>query len=137
MWTAVFNSYRESPWIGHGYFVSSQTGELYVWGESTNWTAHNMWLQALVSTGLIGTLLLAWGLGWPWLQTATGACRGRIPARLALFAAAIACWYLGWGLSNASILGPLQPESVLFFVILGIMVGRLTQAKLVTTTENA
>ena len=130
MWTAIANSYFDSPWIGHGYFVSSKNAELYVWYETANWTAHNVFLQALVSTGLIGALLLCGGLGWPLLQTAAGSFRRLIPARLSVFVAAIACWYLGWGLNNASFLGPLQPESVLFFTVLGIVVGRLVRAEI-------
>src|SRR3954451_22084831 len=37
MWTAIWDSFLSSPWIGHGYFVSSESGSLYVWYEWTNW----------------------------------------------------------------------------------------------------
>jgi hypothetical protein len=32
---------------------------------------------------------------------------------------------LGWGLTNESFVGPLQPESIVFFAVLGVITGRL------------
>ena len=61
MWEAVWTSYQQSPWIGHGYFVSSADGEIHVWGVWGNWTAHSIYLQILASTGMVGMVLFAAG----------------------------------------------------------------------------
>ncbi len=57
MWSAIWNEYIKSPIIGHGYFVTSEGGAVEVWNIFTNHTAHNIYLQVLASTGLIGMLL--------------------------------------------------------------------------------
>ncbi|MBC8871106.1 MAG: O-antigen ligase family protein [Planctomycetes bacterium] len=125
MWEAMWESYLRSPWIGHGYFVSSRTGEIYVWYRWTNWTAHNLWLQALVSTGLVGAGLLACGLGFPFLRLlGTRRAEPHIGKVLSLVLFVVG-WYFVWGLFNASFLGPIEPESVAFFTILGIAIGHI------------
>ena len=65
MWATVWDSFLEAPLRGHGYFVSSSSGELFVWNIWANWTAHNMVLQALVSTGIIGAAVLLLGIALP------------------------------------------------------------------------
>ncbi|QDT35897.1 O-antigen ligase family protein [Stratiformator vulcanicus] len=123
MWEVVWASYLQSPIIGHGYFVTSADGVLEVWYQEGNFTAHNLLLQALASVGLIGTGLFVAGVllpmsvaGWKLCETPSG--RTLLMALLPFGA-----WYLGWGLLNESVLGPLQPESVVFFALLGIAVG--------------
>lgn len=37
MWQIIWNSFLESPWYGHGYFVSSSAGEIYAWYQ---WAKH-------------------------------------------------------------------------------------------------
>ena len=123
MWETIWVSYLESPWIGHGYFVSSASGELEIWYEIGNWTAHNLVLQALVSTGIIGALLLAWGLWRPAHRMVSTLSRNRHNDSLIQFLIVLGSWYFIWGLMNESIAGPLQPECVVFFSMLGLGIG--------------
>ena len=122
MWEAMWKSYLDSPLVGHGYFVTSAGGEVYVWHEWGNWTAHNWTLQLLVTTGAIGGVLLIGGLLWVAMAVAT---KYRFDPRLAQFLGVLFLWYLGWGMLNASYLGPLQPESIVFAVVLGLAVSML------------
>jgi O-antigen ligase len=125
MWTAMWESFLRSPWRGHGYFVSSETGQLKVWYLWSNWTAHNFWLQVLVSTGVIGAALLAWAVIGYAIRLASAGARGIGARRLAFLGAAVLVWQTAWGLTNESFVGPLQPESIVFFEVLGLVAGRL------------
>ena len=120
MWRAIWKSYQQSPWIGHGYFVSSKSGQLLVWYEWGNWTAHNALLQVLVTTGAIGATLLLLGfvrLAWSvWRSYRQGDVSGQHPALLAV----AAVWFAGWSCLNESFAGPLQPECVVFFTLVGL-----------------
>jgi hypothetical protein len=130
MWTKMWNSFLESPWIGHGWFVSSAQGKMKVWYLWTNWTAHNFWLQVLVSTGVVGAALMVWALLNPIFRLLRAWDRGDINWRFAVFVGSIFAWQTGWGINNESFVGPLQPESVVFFVILGLVIGRFAEAKI-------
>lgn len=121
MWAKIWNSYLESPWIGHGYFMTSKTGHLLVWGEWGNWTAHNFYLQLLVTTGAVGAALFLLGIANVVLGVVLRVGSSDKSAhRLAVFLMAIYTWFVGWSLLNVSVLGPLQPESVVFAVTLGL-----------------
>jgi O-antigen ligase len=128
MWTVIWNSYLHSPWVGHGYFVSSASGQLKVWYTWTNWTAHNFWLQVLVGTGIIGAGLMAWSLGSYVLQLLRAGFIHRGYGRMACLAGTVLLWQCGWGLTNESFAGPLQGESIAFFTVLGLAIGRLGHA---------
>jgi O-antigen ligase len=123
MWSTVWTSYRQSPWIGHGYFVSSPRGELRVWGNWANWTAHNMALQTLVSTGVIGMGLLAWAVGGPFVRMPRWRRATLHHQKIAWLLGMIAIWYLIWSLFNESIVGQMTPDSVVFFALLGLAAG--------------
>ncbi|HMP79194.1 MAG TPA: O-antigen ligase family protein [Pirellulaceae bacterium] len=130
MWEAMWNSFLTSPWIGHGYFVSSATGELEVWfyeGElpSVNWTAHNIWLQALVSTGLVGLALVVFAVFAPIITHYLRTLFAGKWHPLDRWAFVMLGWYLLWGLLNESFLGPVQPESVIFFFVYGALIARI------------
>jgi O-antigen ligase len=120
MWRAMWNSFQESPWIGHGYFVTSARGEMYVWYQWNNWTAHNLFLQLATTTGLVGIILFLVAL------VSTGAALIQqylfVPAerKTVAFCIIVATWWFGWGILNESILGPLEPETVIFGVLVGI-----------------
>ena len=62
MWSAVWHEYKKALVLGHGYFVTSETGSLYVWNARHNYTAHNLTLQILVSTGAIGFLIFGFAM---------------------------------------------------------------------------
>ncbi len=64
IWRFVWERVRESPWIGHG-FASSRIVISSGYATPGGWTApsaHNLWLQTALDTGLIGALLLTLAL---------------------------------------------------------------------------
>jgi O-antigen ligase len=124
MWENMGRSWEQSPWIGHGYFVTSRTGALDVWNQTINHTAHNMLLQVLVTTGLIGVLLFTGGLAVAGLAVARN-LRGGKAARFGRLIGVVALWYAGWGMLSEAVAGPLQPESLVFFTYLGIGLGHV------------
>jgi O-antigen ligase len=127
MWTAIWDSYLRSPWVGHGYFVCSETGSLKVWYEWSNWTAHNFWLQVLVGTGIIGGALIAWALTSYTVRLVCARGQGVGLRRLSSLGIAVLVWQTLWGLTNESFAGPLQAESIVFFAVLGCVTGRMVR----------
>ena len=128
LWEAIWDEFRKSMLVGHGYFVTSETGLLNVWTEPVNRPAHNVLLQVLVSTGLIGAALFIWGLLRP-LRKIADACRARAECRpmgglLVIFG----LWYFGWGQLCESFMGPVAPESVVFYSLFGLGLGLLSTA---------
>jgi O-antigen ligase len=127
MWSAIWQEYKKSLLWGHGYFVTSETGSLVVWNARANYTAHNLALQILVSTGAIGFLLFGFSL----LQSALAALTLRhgnlFQQRIFVMTAVTAVWYFGWAQLGISFMGPVRPESIVFFTLLGIVVGQATQ----------
>jgi O-antigen ligase len=126
LWMAITQSFFESPLVGHGYFVTSRTGAFDVWQGESNHSAHNLLLQVLVSTGLVGCTIFLGAMAGPMWLVARG-LSGEGPQRqLAVFCILLAIWYFGWSLLCESFMGPIQPESVVFFTVLGLAVGNLT-----------
>ena len=123
LWKKIWDSHLESPWIGHGYFVTTKTGVLRVWNTEENRTAHNFVLQILVTTGWIGLSLWTIGLLVP-IGYIARRLRERTGDRNLLYAlGAVLLWFTVWGLTNESITGPTTPETVAYFVILGSSLG--------------
>ena len=127
MWTAIWDSYLESPILGHGFFVSSSGGELFVWHSLSNHTAHNMLLQALVSTGVVGLVLILWW-GFRLLRLSLSPGIG-IDRRYYSIFIPVGLWFLVWSLLIAAFLGPIRPESVSYAVIVGLFTSRIMQAR--------
>ena len=128
MWTAVWDQYLDSPLVGHGYFVTSAKGELDVWNRLSNHDAHHLILQVLVSTGIVGAALFLWALWRPAVYLFR-----RLPSPfrnpptdhpeqplLAIFTLT-AIWFAGWSQTCVTFLGPIRPESVVFFTLLGLL----------------
>lgn len=123
LWEAIWKEYQKSILLGHGYFVTSETGELDVWAGPANRTAHNVLLQVLVSTGLIGTVLFLWALIGPIVKMTTVRRESPDQRTLGAFLLLLGLWYLGWGQLCESFMGPIQPESVIFFSLFGLGLG--------------
>ena len=110
--------------FGHGYFVTSETGKLDVWNHVHNHTAHNLILQILASTGALGLLVFGMAIARVVL-TISGLRSGDVVQRRIFFILAISgIWYLGWAQFGVSFMGPVRPESIYFFVLLGIGLGQ-------------
>ncbi len=133
MWKAVWEQFEKSPLIGHGYFVTSENGKLDVWERRTNHTAHNLVLQVLVSTGLVGAMIFLaafWRVGSVIgrLRWENATARGVL-----VLIVLISLWYLGWCQSCISFIGPVLPESVVFFLLIGLGIGQGAQSLLSET----
>jgi len=122
MWAAIWVEFQKSPWLGHGFGVTSEEGSFLMWQRHLNHTAHNLILQVLVSTGVIGSALFAWGLLWPigraFWQRAT--CPQSRQLRHA--AGIVLLWYFGWSQLCITFVGPLRTESVAFFTLVGMLI---------------
>lgn len=127
MWQAVWQQFLLSPWIGHGYFVTSRTGEMTVWYVTANHLSHNMILQSLATTGVLGTTIFVaaliatlWRTYQRWFLSrfqpvgSLDRCKSSMVLTMLL-------WYAGWSLLACSFIGPLRPESLIFFFILAVV----------------
>jgi O-antigen ligase len=126
LWPRIWASFLESPVIGHGYFVTSRTGLLDVpewYRPPANRTAHNAFLQVLVSTGVVGMALFAWGLARVVGRGVRGLARHSEHRRLRALLALVSVYFVVAGLLGESFMGPVQPESVAFFTLLGLLLG--------------
>jgi O-antigen ligase len=130
MWQAIGSEFAKAPLRGHGYFVTSAKGELEVWGMTANYTAHNIYLQVLASTGLIGFVLFVLAVVRPFCEMLRQLPRPRLqceafPNRIAIVLGFVLFWFFGWSLLCSSFMGPVRSESVVFFTCVGIGVGQL------------
>jgi len=125
VWDIAIQSFLESPLFGHGYFSMTSTGTMYVWGAQRWQTAHNIYLHVLTGTGLIGFFLLGWALFF--LLSPLARClKARTGVRkVAFLILLLVPWYLALGFFELSFGGPIDPEVVLFFLILGIAAGQI------------
>lgn len=60
IWQFVTSEIAKSPALGHGFASTRELilkGHVFAWGWTTN-SAHNLWLQAWVSTGGVGLMLI-------------------------------------------------------------------------------
>lgn len=120
MWAAIGAQIETSPALGHGYFVTSSNGKLDVWQGPSNQDAHNIFLQVLVTTGFIGMIPFLWAL----CRMARGIFAER-DGDFYWLVLLVGIWYAGWGQGCVTFLGPVRPESVVFFVVLGLLAGRV------------
>ncbi len=114
LWTRALESFRETPVLGHGYFMLSRSGTMYVWLKNQYQTAHNLYLHVLTGTGIVGALLFLWAC-----MTAIG---GPALSPQYFLTIVLAAWFALVGLFELSVLGPMDPSIVLFFATLGASV---------------
>jgi O-antigen ligase len=114
LWALALNSFRESPLLGHGYYMLSSSGSMFVWLKQQYQTAHNLGLHVLTGTGVIGALLFLWGFGVA-LAPIVRLRREKLMFLMLL----LVVWFLLVGFFELSILGPVDPAGVTFFAILG------------------
>jgi O-antigen ligase len=123
LWVAIVDEFKHSPIIGHGYFVTSRTGEINAWDGPSNRDAHNVALQVLATMGVVGMSLLFWAL-WRWLILLFSiAIHGAAASGLGKLVLLVCLWYGIWGLGCTTFLGPVRPESVVFFCLVGMTIG--------------
>jgi O-antigen ligase len=123
LWAIALESFKHAPWFGHGYFTITSSGSLFVWKKQQFQTAHNLGLHLLTGTGIFGTALFLWGIGAalkPCFQYWRDMSRDRA---VEFFGLLILVWFMVLGAFEISILGPLDPAVVLFFMAVGIVVG--------------
>lgn len=122
LWTIMWESYLQRPVIGHGYFVTSNTGALEVWRETANYTAHNTLFQVLVTTGIVGLLIFCLGFVPALFQLARHCIRGTACAYFGVF---VALWTFGWGLTDSGITLQMLPPTVVVFCVWGCVAAEL------------
>jgi O-antigen ligase len=122
LWAVIGRDFLRSPLLGHGYFVTTQNGSTDVWGEPNNLSAHNLPLQILATTGIIGTGLFLYGIGSLFFVLGRALVERNDTRHLKLLIV-IGLWNLGAGMLGEGFMGGLYPEAVATFVALGIGIG--------------
>ncbi len=128
MWQAIIQQIEKSPLLGHGYFVTSPNGKLDVWYVPANHDSHYVLLQVLVSTGSIGLLLFMWALlnsscymVLTWMRLRRHDSLRTSENHFVSLVLIFSVWFAGWGQGCVTFLGPIRPESVVFFGLLGLL----------------
>jgi O-antigen ligase len=123
LWGQVWNSFLDSPIIGHGYLSISESGKLDIWGREGDITAHNLLLQILANNGLIGLILVIWGLLKAYKPAIINVYANLRNKKIAFFSLIIACDFLIKGILGISFLGAIRPWHLAFFITLGMSAG--------------
>lgn len=127
LWAAVWKEFDDAMVLGHGYFVTSSSGSLNVWNEAHNYTAHNLALQILVSTGGVGFVIFTLSLLQVIASTSVLRLGDPFQRRMWIIALVFTVWFVGWAQLADAFMGPIRPESILFFAIMGIAIGQATK----------
>src|SRR5579884_3886288 len=122
MWSIAWQSFKDSPIFGHGYYIMTKTGFFEVWGRLQWQTAHNAFLHVITGLGLMGTAFLVWALISA-QRPSLGARRDKTK-KVEFVAVAMVVWYCAMGMFELSFFGPIDTSVVLFFALLGISAGR-------------
>ena len=125
LWEKIWDSFLESPIIGHGYLSVSPTGKIKIWGEEQLITAHNLILQSLVSLGIIGFFLLIWSISKVIVQLLKSISKSGREIRLEIFLIIVFVIFIYKSIIGISILGAIRPHHVLFYLSAGISSGIL------------
>lgn len=127
MWEAIWKEYQKALVLGHGYFVTSETGEIEVWNHKNNYTAHNLVLQVLATTGALGLAIFSLALFQPGVTVYDLRLGDAVQRRVFFMIVVSAVWFLGWAQLSISFMGPVRPESIYFFTLLGVGLGQASQ----------
>lgn len=123
-WELALDSFRDSPITGRGYDFISKDKMVFVNGAWQPLPAHNMYLDVLVGTGLIGALLFMWAVASairPALRRLRSPVRGQ--RRRAAFCLVMAGWFFVVGFTEVAFLGAISAVSVIAFCNFGTIVG--------------
>jgi O-antigen ligase len=134
MWEAIWAEFLKSPILGHGYFVTSETGAVEVWFIKTNHLAHNIFLQVMATTGLVGLAIFLGAMALLFFAVRKLARVEGIPRLVSQTSLVFAVWYFIWCQLADGFLGPVRPESLVFFVGCGLI---LAQIPAVSELENS
>jgi O-antigen ligase len=123
LWSLAADVLHDAPMFGYGYYVLGATGKMYVWGAERRQTAHNLYLHVITGTGLIGFLLLVWALAFS-LGPVWSAWRKMAPSdKIAKLVLQFSTWVAILGMLELSVVGPVDPMVLTFFVLLGLGAG--------------
>jgi len=125
VWEIGRESFLLSPFIGHGYWMLSPSGTVFIWGLEQWQSLHNVILHVLAGTGLVGGILFLWALLRPLNICRLGLKPSSLKKRTASFALIVFAWFFIIGLYEISFLGAVNSFSIFFFITLGIAAGRL------------
>src|SRR5262249_6327689 len=104
------------------YFVTTRAGNTDVWGEDSNLSAHNLPLQVLSTTGLVGAALFVVAVGHVLIVLGRGLWR-RPESRHFRLMAVFCPWNVGEGVLSEAFMGGLYPEAAASFTALGLAIG--------------
>lgn len=118
-WSQVLGDIPKSPVGGHGYSMATTTGKLWREGRLVRYTAHNLLLNVISGTGIVGVILFLWGLlrlfsaNWRRFRLSRD-------NRLPYLALITLTYLLLWGVLGDSIVAALVPTTVSIFVVIGL-----------------
>jgi len=136
MWAAVWEEYVKSPIRGHGYFVTSSTGELDVWNAVRNYTAHNQLLQVLATTGIIGLGIFLFAIWIPISLVLLGLRSSGQRKQLAMVCGFLLLYIMLWSTLNSSFSGALGSCTITCYIVLGLIVGGLRKNGIPVSPPN-
>jgi O-antigen ligase len=121
LWSKGITFFTDSPLLGNGYYAFSPTGVVDVGLEARPIGAHNLVLHVLTGTGLIGAVLLGWGLLRLFVNIARVAFTPNHSGRNnALIILIVFVWFFLIGFFELSFLGPIRISTLIFFILIGI-----------------
>ena len=125
LWEVLWQEFLASPLLGNGYFVTTRAGYTDVWGEDCNLSAHNLALQVLCTTGLVGAALFVAAVGYALVVLGRGLWSRSETSHFRLLVV-FCLWNVGQGVLSEAFMGGLYPDPVASFVALGIFIGAAT-----------
>lgn len=130
LWPIVWEEFQKEKLFGHGYMVTSEQGEFFCWHQMANYDAHNQILHVMVSLGLIGLGFFVVALSIPFRLVLRNIflVRQNQKKQFARLAMWVIIWMFMWGLLNVSFSGYINSSKLVFFGLLGLVIGRLTNS---------